>query len=98
MPRALDVEQHLGYRILRWMLATAVICGVLVSSVQVVLDARRVSKEVVVQAAQTISVVRDVDTQSVFSIDDMLDRQAIHGLFALKPTRLARITHPTGEG
>ncbi|HBM49454.1 MAG TPA: GGDEF-domain containing protein, partial [Marinobacter sp.] len=97
MPRALDVEQHLGYRILRWMLATAVICGVLVSSVQVVLDARRVSKELEAQAAQTISMVRDAATQSVFSIDDILARQVIDGLFALKPIHLARITHPTGE-
>jgi len=93
----LDVEQHLGYRILRWMLATAVICGVLVSSVQVVLDARRVSKELEAQAAQTISMVRDAATQSVFSIDDILARQVIDGLFALKPIHLARITHPTGE-
>src|SRR5690554_2370319 len=76
MPRALDVEQHLGYRILRWMLATAVLCGVLVSSVQV---------------------VRDAATQSVFSIDDILARQVIDGLLALKSIHLARITHPTGE-
>jgi len=43
MQNSSALEHRLGYRVLRWILAVALVSGVLVSSVQVVLDAVRVS-------------------------------------------------------
>ncbi|MEC7816974.1 MAG: GGDEF-domain containing protein, partial [Pseudomonadota bacterium] len=97
MQKTFEVEHHLGYRILRWVLIVALLSGIVVSSVQVVLDAKRVNDELERQAVQTISMVRDAATQSVFSIDDTLAQQVVDGLFALEPVHLARITHPDGD-
>ncbi|MBB5321297.1 putative bifunctional diguanylate cyclase/phosphodiesterase [Marinobacter oulmenensis] len=97
MHRAFDVEHHLGYRILRWVLLIALLGGILVSTVQVALDAQRVSSELEKQANQTITMVRESATQAVFSIDDNLAQQVVDGLFALEALHKARITHPDGE-
>lgn len=97
MRKAFEVKNHLGYRILRWVLLIALLTGVLVSTVQVVLDAKRVSNELERQATQTMAMVRDAATQAVFSIDDSLAQQVVDGLFALEPIHLARIYHPDGD-
>ncbi|HET8849283.1 MAG TPA: EAL domain-containing protein [Marinobacter sp.] len=97
MQKTFEVEHHLGYRILRWVLIVALVSGVVVSAVQVVLDAKRVSDELERQARQTISMVGDAATQAVFSIDNTLAQQVVDGLFALESVHMARITHPDGD-
>lgn len=97
MHNSFNVEHRLGYRILAWILTVALISGVIVSAVQVVLDARRVSSDLDSQAAQTIAMVKDAATQAVFSIDDELAQQVVDGLFAREALHSARITHPDGE-
>lgn len=97
MHSSFEVEHRLGYRILRWTLAIALISGVIVSALQVVLDARRVSMELDSQAQQTIAMIRDAATQAVFSIDGELAQQVVDGLFALEPVHMASITHPDGQ-
>ncbi|MBW0146791.1 putative bifunctional diguanylate cyclase/phosphodiesterase [Marinobacter arenosus] len=97
MKNSFEVEHRLGYRIFWWILAIALLSGVIVSTVQVILDARRVSVDLDSQADQTIAMVRDAATQAVFSIDSELAQQVVDGLFALEAVRLARITHPDGE-
>jgi c-di-GMP phosphodiesterase len=97
MQNSFELEHRLGYRILRWVLAVALISGVLVSSVQVILDASRVSGALDAQAKQTLALVEDASTQAVFSIDSDLAQQVVDGLFAQKSIHLARITHPDGE-
>lgn len=67
------------------------------SIVQVVIDARRVSVELENQAEQTVTMVRDAATQAAFSIDEVLARQVVDGLFALDAIHQVRITHPGGE-
>jgi len=97
MQNSLELEHRLGYRVLRWVLAVALISGVLMSSVQVVLDARRVSDLLDTQAHQTLALVKDAATQAVFSIDNALAQQVVDGLFAQEGIHEARITHPDGE-
>nr|WP_297400207.1 GGDEF domain-containing phosphodiesterase [uncultured Marinobacter sp.] len=97
MQQTFEVEHRLGYRILRWILAVALISGIIVSTVQVVLDARRVSSDLDSQARQTIAMIRNAATQAVFSIDADLAQQVVNGLFAKEPVHLARIVHPDGE-
>ena len=97
MQKTFEVENHLGYRILRWVLLVALLSGILMSAVQVVLDAKRVSAELERDAAQTLAMVEDSATQAVFSIDDTLAQQVVDGLFALEPIHMAKITHPDGD-
>jgi c-di-GMP phosphodiesterase len=97
MQNSFELEHRLGYRILRWVLAVALISGVLVSSVQVILDASRVSGALDAQAKQTMALVEDASTQAVFSIDSDLAQQVVDGLFAQESVHLARISHPDGE-
>ncbi|PXX91053.1 GGDEF-domain containing protein [Marinobacter vulgaris] len=97
MHNSFEVEHRLGYQVLRWVLAVALISGILVSTIQVILDARRVSSLLDDQAKQTMALVRDASTQAVFSIDADLAQQVIDGLFAQESMHMARITHPDGE-
>ncbi len=97
MQNSFEVEHRLGYRVLRWVLAVALVSGIVVSTAQVILDATRVSDSLDDQAAQTMSLVEDAATQAVFSIDSDLAQQVVDGLFAQESVHIARITHPDGE-
>ncbi len=97
MKNSFKVEHRLGYRIFGRILAIALVSGVVISSVQVILDARRVSQDLDSQAEQTIAMVEDAATQAVFSIDAELAEQVVDGLFALEPVHMAAIMHPDGE-
>jgi len=97
MKNSFKVEHRLGYRILGRILAIALISGVIISTAQVILDARRVSLDLDSQAAQTIAMVGDAATQAVFSIDSELAEQVVDGLFALEAVHMAAIVHPDGE-
>lgn len=97
MHKSFEVQHRLGYRVLRWILLTALLGGVLVSIVQVVLDAKRVSDELENQAEQTVTMVREAATQAAFSIDEVLARQVVDGLFALDAIQQVQITHPDGD-
>ncbi|MDX1817712.1 MAG: EAL domain-containing protein [Marinobacter sp.] len=97
MTHSFETEHHLGYRILGWTLAIALVTGVVVSAVQVALDVQRVSDELDGDARQTIAMVQDAATQAVFSIDSELAQQVVDGLFAKAAVHRARITHPDGQ-
>jgi len=89
-------EKHLGYRILRWVLLTALAAGLIIGSIQIFIDARTVSEEVDTQAHQTLALVREASTQAVYSIDEDLAQQVVDGLFEQENTRGAAIEHPDG--
>ncbi|WP_417686849.1 putative bifunctional diguanylate cyclase/phosphodiesterase [Pseudidiomarina gelatinasegens] len=91
------VERRLGYRILLWMLAVALVSGTVFSIAQIALDARRVVQSFDLRAEQTASLVRDAATQAAFSIDSDLAQQVVDGLFAQDAVHMARISHPDGE-
>jgi len=97
MQTSFKVENRLGYRILWWILTVALISSVIVSTIQIVLDARRVSADLNNQANQTMAMVRDAATQAVFSIDEDLAAQVVDGLFAKESVHLAQILHTNGE-
>ena len=97
MHKHFEVQHRLGYRILRWIMLIALLGGILASTAQVVIDARRASSELEHQAHQTVTMVRDAATQAVFSIDKVLARQVVDGLFALDAIHRVQITHPDGE-
>ncbi|MDN6320127.1 MAG: EAL domain-containing protein [Marinobacter sp.] len=97
MQKFFEVKNRLDYRILRWILSVALTSGVIVSAIQVVIDAQRVSTDLDNQAKQTIAMVKDATTQAVFSIDKDLANQVVDGLFARDAVHLAQILHANGE-
>lgn len=96
MRNASEVRHHLGYRVLAWVLAVALVSGAVSSIIQVILDAQRVSGQLDLQAAQTINLVEDAATQAVYSIDNELAQQVVEGLFAQEAVVAAYISHPDG--
>ena len=96
MTESFLVENRLGYRILRWVLLTALAAGIMLSAMQVIFDAQRVSEELNQNARQTLALVRDAATQAVYSIDEDLARQVVDGLFKQAAVRFASIRHPDG--
>lgn len=97
MKTSFQLEQHLSYRILRWVFSVALISGIALSIVQVILDARRVSDALDQQAQQTMALVKEAATQAVFSIDNGLARQVVDGLFQQQSIRKAQIALTDGE-
>jgi diguanylate cyclase (GGDEF)-like protein len=97
MQTSFELKHRLGYRILRWVLSVALISGILLSTLQIILDARHVSEELDQQAEQTMALVRDAATQAVFSIDHELAQQVVDGLFQQQAIHFAEIAHPDGE-
>lgn len=97
MQKSFAVKNRLDYHIFRWILAVALISGLVVSSIQVALDAQRVSSDLNNRARQTIAMVKDATTQAVYTIDSELADQVVDGLFAREAIRLAHILHANGD-
>ena len=97
MTEDLSLQHRLGYRILRWVLSVAIIAGSILSVFQIIADARYVSSELDRDARQSVALVRQAATQSVFSLDEELGNQVISGLFGHKGLHQASITHPDGN-
>jgi len=97
MQNAFELENRLGFRILLWTLAIALITGIVVSAAQVALDGRAVSRHLEDDARETIATIRDAATQAVFSIDSELARQVVDGLFGQDAVHMTQITHPDGQ-
>lgn len=97
MKRIFSPERKLGYRILRWVLFVAFLAGAIIGTVQILLDAERVSQELDERAAQTLALVREASTQAVYSLDRELAEQVIDGLFAQDQIHYAAISHKDGE-
>lgn len=90
------LERPLGYRILRWVLAIAVLSGILSSVLQILADGRQVSRDLDRHAGQTLALIRDAATQAIFSLDEELANQVLDGLFQQQELQAASIVHPDG--
>lgn len=93
MTTALSSPRRLSFRILRWVLLTALAVGLILSTLQVAIDARQVSREFDQRALATMTLVEEAATQAVYSIDSELGRQVIDGLFRQQGVISATISH-----
>lgn len=91
------LENRLGFRMLRWVLAVAIISGIMLSVLQILTDARQVSTELDRHGLQTLALIRDPATQAIFNLDEELAGQVLEGLFQLEALTSASIRHPNGE-
>src|SRR5471032_735765 len=79
---------------LRVVLISALVVGVVLSCAQIVFDAYKTRQAVANDAERILDMFRDPSTQAVYSLDREMGMQVIEGLFQDKAVRMASIGHP----
>lgn len=97
MTDTLRLERRLGYRLLRWVLALAIASGALLGTLQILVDAHQVSRDIDRYGAQTRALITDSASQAIFSLDEDLAHQVLEGLSRQRELVYARISHSDGE-
>jgi diguanylate cyclase (GGDEF)-like protein len=90
----LQLKNSLSVKLLRVVLLSALIVGVVLSCAQIVYDAYKTRQAVASDAARILDMFRDPSTQAVYSLDREMGMQVIEGLFQDKAVRMASIGHP----
>ena len=90
----LELKNSLSVKLLRVVLLSALIVGVVLSCAQIVYDAYKTSQAVANDAERILGMFRDPSTQAVYSLDREMGMQVIEGLFQDDAVRMASIGHP----
>jgi diguanylate cyclase (GGDEF)-like protein len=90
----LELKNSLSVKLLRVVLLSALIVGVVLSCAQIVYDAYKTRQAVASDAGRILDMFRDPSTQAVYSLDREMGMQVIEGLFQDDAVRLASIGHP----
>ncbi|MDO7898606.1 putative bifunctional diguanylate cyclase/phosphodiesterase [Pseudomonas citrulli] len=90
----LELKNSLSVKLLRVVLLSALIVGVVLSCAQIVFDAYKTNQAVANDAQRILDMFRDPSTQAVYSLDREMGMQVIEGLFQDKAVRMASIGHP----
>ncbi len=90
----LELKHSLSLKLLRVVLLSAFVVGVLLSCAQIVLDVYKTRQAVASDAHRILGMFRDPSTQAVYSLDREMGMQVIEGLFQHESVRIASIGHP----
>jgi diguanylate cyclase (GGDEF)-like protein len=90
----LELKNSLSVKLLRVVLLSALIVGVVLSAAQIVFDAYKTRQAVADDAQRILDMFRDPSTQAVYSLDREMGMQVIEGLFQDGAVRMASIGHP----
>ncbi|WP_223459635.1 MULTISPECIES: putative bifunctional diguanylate cyclase/phosphodiesterase [unclassified Pseudomonas] len=90
----LELKNSLSVKLLRVVLLSALIVGVVLSCAQIVFDAYKTHQAVANDAERILDMFRDPSTQAVYSLDREMGMQVIEGLFQDAAVRQASIGHP----
>jgi len=90
----LELKNSLSVKLLRVVLLSALIVGVVLSCAQIVFDAYKTRQAVANDAQRILDMFRDPSTQAVYSLDREMGMQVIEGLFQDDAVRQASIGHP----
>ena len=90
----LELKNILSVKLLRVVLLSALIVGVVLSCAQIVFDAYKTRQAVANDAERILDMFRDPSTQAVYSLDREMGMQVIEGLFQDDAVRMASIGHP----
>ncbi|PRA29640.1 putative bifunctional diguanylate cyclase/phosphodiesterase [Pseudomonas poae] len=90
----LELKNSLSVKLLRVVLLSALIVGVVLSVSQIVFDAYKTRQAVAGDAQRILDMFRDPSTQAVYSLDREMGMQVIEGLFQDDAVRMASIGHP----
>ncbi|CDF96253.1 MULTISPECIES: bifunctional diguanylate cyclase/phosphodiesterase [unclassified Pseudomonas] len=90
----LELKNSLSVKLLRVVLLSALIVGMILSCAQIVFDAYKTNRAVASDAQRILDMFRDPSTQAVYSLDREMGMQVIEGLFQDEAVRMASIGHP----
>lgn len=90
----LELKNSLSIKLLRVVLLSAFVVGVVLSCAQIVFDAYKTRQAVANDAHRILGMFRDPSTQAVYSLDREMGMQVIEGLFQHESVRYASIGHP----
>ncbi|QKE62318.1 EAL domain-containing protein [Aquipseudomonas campi] len=90
----LELKNSLSLKLLRVVLLSALIVGVVLSCAQIVFDIYKTRQAVASDAQRILGMFRDPSTQAVYSLDREMGMQVIEGLFQHEAVRYAAIGHP----
>ncbi|EZH78687.1 EAL domain-containing protein [Ectopseudomonas composti] len=90
----LELKNSLSLKLLRVVLLSALVVGVVLSCAQIVFDAYKTRQAVSNDAQRILGMFRDPSTQAVYSLDREMGMQVIEGLFQHESVRYAAIGHP----
>ncbi len=93
-PLKLEFKNSLSVKLLRVVLLSALIVGVVLSCAQIVFDVYKTRQAVASDAQRILDMFRDPSTQAVYSLDREMGMQVIEGLFQDQSVRMASIGHP----
>ncbi|WP_286978844.1 GGDEF domain-containing phosphodiesterase [Pseudomonas sp.] len=89
-----DRKNSLSLKLLRMVLFSALIVGVVLSCAQIVFDAYKTRQMVTNDAHRILDMFRDPSTQAVYSLDREMGMQVVEGLFKHESVHYAAIGHP----
>lgn len=90
----LELKNSLSLKLLRVVLLSALVVGVILSCGQIVFDIHKTRQAVASDAHRILGMFRDPSTQAVYSLDREMGMQVIEGLFQHEAVRYAAIGHP----
>ena len=90
----LDLKHSLSLKLLRVVLLSSLVVGVVLSCAQIVFDIYKTRQAVSNDANRILGMFRDPSTQAVYSLDREMGMQVIEGLFQHESVRQASIGHP----
>ena len=90
----LDLKHSLSLKLLRVVLLSALVVGVVLSCAQIVFDVYKTRQVVATDAQRILAMFSDPSTQAVYSLDREMGMQVIEGLFQNDSVRMAAIGHP----
>lgn len=90
----LELKNSLSVKLLRIVLLSALVVGVVLSCAQIVFDIHKTRQAVANDATRILDMFRDPSTQAVYSLDREMGMQVIEGLFQDDAVRMASIGHP----
>ncbi|MEE1869548.1 EAL domain-containing protein [Pseudomonas sp. 119P] len=90
----LELKNSLSVKLLRVVLLSALVVGVVLSCAQIVFDAYKTRQAVANDAQRILDMFRDPSTQAVYSLDKEMGMQVMEGLFQDESVRMASIGHP----
>ncbi len=90
----LELKNSLSLKLLRVVLLSALVVGIILSFSQIVFDAYRARQAVANDAQRILGMFRDPSTQAVYSLDREMGMQVIEGLFQHESVQHAAIGHP----
>lgn len=90
----LDLKHSLSLKLLRVVLLSALIVGLVLSCAQIIFDIYKTRQTVANDAQRILAMFSDPSTQAVYSLDREMGLQVIEGLFQNDSVRYASIGHP----